>query len=182
MAESENTGNRKSFQIINEIDLLDVERIKEVYFYEKLLQDDPYLLRALGKKLEKIRSVFNLQAVHAISCGINCDLFILNNNSNFRIFYKCSYSGLDEKISSIESCYFCKKLDGTFRNYICSRYKKIFVCGYEVTVDFEPIFQQFEQTYTDVEACIIQQQVDIQNQTFLPDYAEEIEVKSNATF
>jgi hypothetical protein len=182
MAESEVTGYRKSFQVINDIGLLDVSSIKEVFYHETFCNDDPILLRALANKLEKIRSNLNLQSLHAISCGINCNLFVLKQELDFGIYYNCSYSGLDEKIPSIESCYFFKKPDGSYKHYICSRYNKILLCGYQISIDFEPTIIQFEQTFDGVVSCVLQQQIDIQNQTFLSDYAEEIEVKANATF
>lgn len=182
MAESEITSYRESFQVINDMSLLDVTNIKEVFFRETFCGDDPFLLRALGNKLEKIRLDLKLQALHAIACGINCNLFVMRHDYSFNIYYNCSYSGLDEKIPSIESCYFCKKLDGTYKNYICSRYSKILLCGYQVSVDFDPVITQLEKTYDAVESCLLQQQIDIQNQTFLSDYADEIEVKSNAPF
>ena len=182
MAEPEVTSYRKSFQIINEISLLDISYVKDVFYHEVFCQDDPHILRALGNRLEKIRADLNLQALHAIVCGINADLFVVKHDYEFKIYYKCSYSGIEEKIASIESCYFCKKPDGSYRNYLCSRYSKILLCGYEVTVDFEPQLVQLEKTFDGALSCVLQQQVDVQNQTFLSDYAEEIEVKNNAAF
>ena len=177
MAESEVSIYNEAFQVIENADILDLNSFKDLSPFKKIELIDPFILKHLGKKLIYLSQKYQFKSLHSKSIGIETNVFVATIEREPRIFYNCSYAGLDNKISSVESCCFSRKDNLNFKNYFCVRYKKVVICGYEIVQLFEPSIEPIEVIFEGEPACVLQHEIDIQNLSLLPDYAEEVEVK-----
>jgi hypothetical protein len=175
MVESEMSCNRSALQVIREIALCDVNKIKRVSADEKIDWHDPFVFAALAKKMIQICEEKSLPFLHAMMCGLNLNFFIMEKNQTHKIFSNCQYAKTGEIGPCIEHNYYEMKKDGKYKTYYTMRAYSVVIVGMELVNLNNPEFKELEIQCDGQEAIMIQQAVDLQNCTFLEDLGVEVE-------
>jgi len=114
----------------------------------------------------------------AAQVGVNKKMFIVKEENSYGCYVNCEYEKASEELSSsIEGCLSIKDKDGSFRNFVVTRPKRIKVTGKKIQLENKIQVVDFVQEFEGLNAVVFAHEIDHQNNILISDIGQEVSMK-----
>ena len=178
MVKSEKERNSKSFQKWFPLKIVDSYLIPSIDVIEDFDLENLQFLIKLSVSMQILCIASQGIGLSAVQCGVPYKVFIASDDGiHFRTFANCTYTGISEKMDSLEGCLSLKDINGNLRRFILPRFPKVLVQGYEIFTNnpINPI-KQIEEEFSGIFGVVLQHEIDHHEDKLICDLGKEVEV------